>query len=99
VSKVARILLLAVMAIMPCNAEPLGRLFLTPEQRKPSVKTPEVAAKATPVIGGILRNSRGGGTIWIDGRPQPLTSEDVRLPPERAHSAQELSASSQVALP
>jgi len=87
------------MAIMPCNAEPLGRLFLTPEQRKPNAKTPEVAGKATPVIGGIIRNSRGGGTIWIDGQAQPLTGEDVQIPAERAPSAPEFSTSSQVAPP
>lgn len=98
-SKMACILLFALLAVTPCNAEPLGRLFLTPAQRKPSAKTPEGAPKTTPAISGIIRSSRGGGTIWIDGRPQPLTTDDARLPPESAPSAPEFSASSQVAPP
>lgn len=98
-SRVAYILLLAALAIPPCNAEPLGRLFLTAEQRKPGAKKPEVAAKATPAINGIIRSSRGGGTIWIDGQAQPLNTGDTQPPPERKSSAPPPPAISQAVTP
>lgn len=73
-----RILLLAVLApsVSPCRSEPLGRLFLTPEQRtaKPA---PSVQAKPTaPTINGIIRSQSGSGTIWINGRAQKLIAAE-----------------------
>lgn len=80
-----RILLLAVLtlSVLPCPAEPLGRLFLTPEQRtaKPA---PSVQPKPTaPTINGIIRSQNGSGTIWINGRAQKLIAAET-VPQETA---------------
>ncbi len=85
-----RILLLAVLVpgVFPCRAEPLGRLFLTPEQRtaKPA---PSVQAKPTaPTINGIIRSQSGSGTIWINGRAQKLIAAET-APQETAASLSE----------
>lgn len=86
------ILLLAWLAAsQPAYAEPLGRLFLTPEERHPHPAIADAASQAAPTINGIIRNSRGSGMIWINGQAQVLTgkvksSRDVsETPPDAAN--------------
>lgn len=74
----AHILLLTLLAASPPgHTDPLGRLFLTPEERHPPSAGTNVAAKSTPesTINGFIRSSRGDGTIWINGRAQALASD------------------------
>lgn len=74
-----RILLFVILSTsgFHCHAEPLGRLFLTPEQR---TEKPIVAARPTPAkptINGIIRSQSGSGTIWINGRAQKLIAAET----------------------
>lgn len=67
-------------------AEPLGRLFLTPEQRQSLDRqrrdylVESAAADAGALsIDGVVTRSAGGGTVWINRRPYPDRSMERGL--------------------
>jgi hypothetical protein len=74
------LLLLALTSVPPvCAAEPLGRLFLTPErrailerQRQANVQEQEQQSLegATVSLDGVITRSSGRSTVWINGHPQ-----------------------------
>jgi hypothetical protein len=75
--------LLVLLALLPAlgaaQAQELGRLFFTPEQRaaldarrKARVPdTPAVAVVASPTtrVDGYVRRSGGPATVWVNGEP------------------------------
>lgn len=68
----------------PCAAEPLGRLFFTPEQRATleSLRlAPATAATAATTdrvtVNGIIQRSGGPATVWINGVPQTVPAGSV----------------------
>lgn len=70
-----RALMLFLLCAATAHAEPLGRLFYTPEERaridQGTGHAPQAEARpAPPVINGIVRRSNGEGTVWIDGEAQ-----------------------------
>lgn len=78
------LLLAALAAPGGCAAgEPLGRLFHTPEhraeldRRRHADSTPSAPAAKPVRLDGFFVRSGGGGTVWIDGRPQ-----DAALAPQ-----------------
>lgn len=62
----------------PANgAEPLGRLFFTPEQRaqldrqrENKVREVQVVQGATLSVDGVVRGPSGRSTVWVNGTPQ-----------------------------
>ena len=70
----------ALLALPPLvQAEPLGRLFLTPErravlerQRQLNIqeKTQETLEVDKVHLNGVVYSSSGKSTVWINGRPQ-----------------------------
>ena len=77
--------LLAILTAPAVNADELGRLFFTPEQRtqlNASLQrstTTEQHSGGT-VLNGIVQKHGGKRTIWINGVPQPAGKSDVRSP-------------------
>lgn len=74
-------LMLTVMTIITvdCQAEPLGRLFFTPERRATlerqrqlniQEKTQETIEVASVHVNGMVRRSGSKATVWVNGRPQ-----------------------------
>lgn len=58
-------------------AEPLGRLFFTPEQRAQldrrrdnKVREVQVVQGATLSVDGVVRGPSGRSTVWVNGTPQ-----------------------------
>lgn len=74
------LIVLAFAATLPAGAaaEPLGRLFLTPErrailerQRQSNIQEQAQAIEgATMSLDGVITRSSGKATVWINGRPQ-----------------------------
>ncbi|OHC67777.1 MAG: hypothetical protein A2045_07670 [Rhodocyclales bacterium GWA2_65_20] len=74
------LILLAFAATLPAGAaaEPLGRLFLTPErrvmlerQRQSNIQEQaQTLEGATMSLDGVITRSNGKATVWINGRPQ-----------------------------
>lgn len=70
-------LLLLAAAAPACAAEPLGRLFFTPEQRaaldaRRKARVPDkpaAAVIASPVtrVDGYVKRSQGPSTVWVNG--------------------------------
>lgn len=67
------------------NAEELGRLFFTPEQRaqleygrQQSDDAPDSARSLS--VDGIVQRHGGERTVWINGVPQLAGSSDERAP-------------------
>jgi len=63
------------------QAEPLGRLFFTPERRAAlerqrqlniQEKTQETVEVASVHLNGVVRRSGNKATVWINGRPQQV---------------------------
>jgi hypothetical protein len=82
------IFLVALAAAMPIRAEPLGRLFLTPErrallehQRRTNVEETQALEGSTLSLDGVVVRSGGKSTVWINGRPQ---HDDTRGAPVQA---------------
>lgn len=97
---VARLFLLAV-AYLACGeaaAEPLGRLFFTPErravlerQRQMNVQKVQTLEGSVMSLDGIVTRSSGKSTIWVNQRPQHenasrtgVTATVATKSPERA---------------
>jgi hypothetical protein len=70
---------------MPTNAEELGRLFFTPEQRTQfdysysQEARPDNSDRAL-MLNGIVQKHGGKRTAWINGVPQQAGSSDERTP-------------------
>ena len=84
----AALFALALAAALPARAaEPLGRLFFTPEQRaaldaRRKARVPDkpaAAAVASPVtrIDGYVKRSRGPSTVWMNGESLPEGSPEA----------------------
>lgn len=79
-------LFLALTAALPAaNADELGRLFYTPEQR--ARLDADHARHATPEdspnvlsVDGIVQRHGGERTVWINGVPQAAGRSDERAP-------------------
>jgi hypothetical protein len=59
------------------NAEPLGRLFLTPErratleqQRRLNIQEAQTLEGEVVTLNGIVARSSGKHTVWVNQRPQ-----------------------------
>lgn len=68
---------LALAATAVHAAEPLGRLFFTPErravlerQRQSNIQETQTLEGATMSLEGVVVRSGGKRTVWINGRPQ-----------------------------
>lgn len=77
-------LLVGLFALAPATlqAQELGRLFLTPEQRaaldaRRAARVPDkpaaVAAVESPTtsVDGLVRRQGGRSTVWVNGQPKP----------------------------
>ena len=97
-----RLLILAVAALtaspLPAAAEPLGRLFFTPErraaldrQRQYNIQETRTIQGGSMRLDGIVQRSSGRTTIWVNGVAQHERSDSagvaVRLPSNRADRA------------
>lgn len=70
----------------PAEADTLGRLFFTPQQRAQlehdrTMKTaPPAAAPSSLAVNGIVQRKGGPRTVWINGVPQNAGGSDERAP-------------------
>jgi hypothetical protein len=69
--------LLLLMAASATWAEPLGRLFLTPErrailerQRQLNIQEVQAIEGSTVSLDGVVTRSSGHSTVWVNQRPQ-----------------------------
>lgn len=84
-------------AALPAGAEPLGRLFFTPErraalerQRQLNIQeTQQVIEGATLTVSGVVRRSSGRTTAWVNNTPQDPgnAASGVRVEVDRANPA------------
>ena len=70
-------LLLLLTTASSAWAEPLGRLFLTPErravlerQRQLNIQEVQTIEGATVTLDGVVTRSSGRSTVWVNQRPQ-----------------------------
>lgn len=75
-------LLAALLATATARAEPLGRLFFTPErraalerQRDLNIQETQPIQSPTVSLDGVVTRSSGRTTVWLNGRPQ---NEDAK---------------------
>ncbi len=81
-------------AAMAAPAEPLGRLFLTPErraalerQRQLNIReTQQVIEGATLTVSGVVQRSSGKSTAWVNGAPQNESDGAATVRVEVDHS-------------
>lgn len=82
---------LLLAAATAANAEQLGRLFFTPQQRvllergrQPDIGKPENSGKTGSIdsltINGIVQKHGGERTVWINGVPQLAGASDEHAP-------------------
>ena len=66
------------------QAEQLGRLFFTPEQRKQfdfgKFQESDGNSSDTMTINGIVQRNGGSRTAWVNGVPQKIGKSDERNP-------------------
>ncbi len=94
----ARALLLCLVALapLPLQAQELGRLFLTPEQRatldaRRKARIPDKPAAApvvespTTSVDGLVRRQGGRSTVWVNRMPSPegVQPDGARVAPGR----------------
>jgi hypothetical protein len=70
---------------MPANAESLGRLFFTPEQRSEleysKLQKQDLGENSsTLTVSGIVQRYGGARTVWINGEPKNAGKSDERAP-------------------
>ena len=72
--------LLSLVAGPAVQAEPLGRLFLSPAERaridRPPADTP---APPPPRLDGIVTRSAGRPTVFLDGEVIPADARQIRI--------------------
>lgn len=76
---------LALTAATAVDAEGLGRLFFTPEQRAQLEYSRQQDDHASDnprslTVNGIVQKHGGERTVWINGKPQPAGKSDERAP-------------------
>lgn len=77
----AGLLVLLFAAAAGVNAEGLGRLFFTPEQRAQLESSQRQGdGKRSLTVNGIVQKHGGERTVWINGVPQPAGKSDERAP-------------------
>lgn len=82
----AALLFLGLISAPPSNAEPLGRLFFTPEQRMQfeNAHTSSIAAKqgspSALIINGIVQKRGGPRTVWVNGKARDEGYSGDRTP-------------------
>jgi len=80
----------ALTAAPLANADELGRLFFTPEQRAQldynyaREARPEGSGGGSMTLNGIVQKHGGKRTIWINGVPQQAGSSDDKTPESTA---------------
>jgi hypothetical protein len=84
--KFASAVLLTVF-LAPAQAQELGRLFFTPEQRAamdarrkarvPDKPAATVVASPETKLDGFVQRSSGPSTVWVNGEPLPEGSADA----------------------
>ena len=81
----AALLCLGLIAAPLTHAEPLGRLFFTPEQRaqleysKSQSSDPGDSSRVL-TVNGIVQKHGGERTVWINGTPQIAGKSNERAP-------------------
>lgn len=87
IARLSPVLVLAVLATT-AQAEPLGRLFFTPERRAAlerqrqlniEEKTQETIEVANVHLNGVVRRGGNKTTVWVNGRPQQLDNTTVGI--------------------
>jgi hypothetical protein len=73
------------LAAMPANADELGRLFFTPEQRaqldyRYAREAPSDNNENALMLNGIVQKHGGKRTVWINGVPQSVGRSDEQSP-------------------
>lgn len=93
------LVLIAIVAYAPAEAQELGRLFFTPEQRtaldaRRKARIPDKPAAVvveSPVtrLDGLVSRGSGRSTVWVNGEPVPegTQPEGLRVRPRRTDSA------------
>lgn len=70
------------------QAEPLGRLFFTPERRAAlerqrqlniQEKTQETVEVASVHLNGVVRRGGNQATVWVNGRPQQVDNANTGI--------------------
>jgi hypothetical protein len=88
--RLAALLLLAASTAAPGADEPLGRLFMTPQQRSAldrerllgqTQRRSDLDSEASYTYNGEVRRSSGTNTRWINGEPQPAAAGNPGIPP------------------
>ena len=84
------LLLVVAASSSPAQNEPLGRLFMTPQQRSAldrerllglTQRQSDLDTEASYTYNGEVRRSSGKNTRWINGEPQPGTAGNPGIPP------------------
>ena len=99
-NSVRRLLLLLLVAPSICNAQELGRLFFTPEQREaldarrkarvPDKPAAAIVVSPTTRVDGFVKRSGGPSTVWVNGEALPEGSGDApRIAPSMSVSVGE----------
>ena len=86
--------LLVLLALLSAGAaaEPLGRLFFTPEQRVSADGLRAAASVGTTQrLDGLLTRSSGKATLWINGQAQHGSAAALGIP-RQAHDRAALAA-------
>ena len=83
------LLVAAVFSASPCEAQELGRLFFTPEQRaaldaRRKARVPDkpaavVVASPTTRVDGYVKRSGGRSTVWVNGESLPEGPSEARI--------------------
>lgn len=93
----AMLAVLLLLPAAPASAEPLGKLFLTPErraalerQRQFNIRESQpVIEGATITVSGVVKRSSGKSTTWVNDTPQDDTNaaSGVRVEIDRSNPA------------
>ena len=80
---------LVLLAAFPCQAQELGRLFFTPDQRaaldaRRKARVPDkpaavVVASPTTRVDGYVKRSGGRSTVWVNGESLPEGPSEARI--------------------
>ena len=80
------VMLLGSSCITTAHADPLGRLFFTPEQRnqldREHARNAVADGRTSSVltVNGIVQKQGGARTVWINGVPQSTANNSERSP-------------------
>ena len=92
---------LLLIATIPAQAEPLGRLFLTPVERaqldRQRAGMPETSAAGTSPrraqaarIDGFVKRSDGKTTVWLNGKAEQDPTDGLRISAEAVQTETEV---------